>query len=237
MNVRKKYLISTNHKIIGQMYLVVGLISRMLGTSLSLVIRSENYSCKRGVVVGQSMYNALVTCHAFIMIFFFLIPTMLGGFANYLLPLYLTLGDLAFPRVNALSLWLLVPGLLMIVLGCMLDERCGTGWTMYPPLSSKKAHSRVGVDCAIFSLHLARISSLGGALNMITTVVCYCQRGSSVIKHNVYIWSIIVTIVLLGVSLPVLASGITMLLLDRNFGSVFFVPDGGRDPIIFQHLF
>ncbi len=219
------------------MYLVMGLVSRMLRTSLSLVIRSENFSSKRGVVVRQSMYNALVTCHAFIIIFFFLMPTILGGFANYLLPLYMTLGDLAFPRVNALSLWLLIPGLLIIMLRCMYEDGCRTRWTLYPPLSGKRRHSRVGVDCAIFSLHIAGISSLGRAVNMIVTVTCYCQRRSSLMKHNVYIWSIIVTIILLLLSLPVLASGITMLLMDRNFGRVFFVPDGGGDPIMFQHLF
>lgn len=124
---RMNYVKSTNHKIIGQIYLVMGLVSGILRTSLSLVIRSENFSCKRRVVVGQSIYNALVTCHAFIIIFFFLIPTMLGRFANYLLPLYLSVRDLAFPRLNALSLWLLVPRLMMIILRCLYRKGCGTG--------------------------------------------------------------------------------------------------------------
>jgi len=108
---------------------------------------------------------------------------------------------------------------------------------MYPPLSSKAAHDEVAVDCAIFALHLAGVSSLRGAVNITTTVTCFCQRRTSMMKHNVYIWSILVTMALLLVSLPVLARRITMLIIDRNFRSVFFVPDGGGDPIMFQHLF
>lgn len=125
----------------------------------------------------------------------------------------------------------------MMMMGCLYRKGCRTGWTIYPPLSSKVAHDEVAVDCAIFSLHLARVSSLRGAINMTTTVTCFCQRRTSLIKHNVYIWSILVTIALLLVSLPVLARGITILIIDRNFRSVFFVPDRGGDPIIFQHLF
>lgn len=167
------------------------------------------------------------------MIFFFLMPVLIGGFGNYLLPLLLGISDLSLPRLNALSAWLLVPSSICMCIS-MVGGR-GVGWTFYPPLSSG-AYSGWGVDFLMFSLHLAGISRLFGSLNFICTIYG-CFDNTSVSRFSIIVWAYLFTSILLLVSLPVLAAGITMLLFDRNFGASFFDPSGGGDPVLFQHLF
>nr|YP_009533205.1 cytochrome c oxidase subunit I [Cyathocotyle prussica]AYH51390.1 cytochrome c oxidase subunit I [Cyathocotyle prussica] len=226
------WLFTLDHKRIGMIYMVMGLWGGFMGLSLSMLIRL-NYTEPYYNLISPEVYNYIITNHGLAMIFFFLMPVLIGGFGNYLLPLLLGLGDLNLPRLNALSAWLMLPS--AVCLGISMINGAGVGWTFYPPLSSG-GYTGVGADFLMFSLHLAGVSSILGSLNFICTIYS-CMENLIILRLSIVIWAYLFTSILLLISLPVLAAAITMLLFDRNFSSAFFDPLGGGDPVLFQHLF
>ncbi len=228
-----RWLTTTNHKDIGTMYLLFSLTMFFVGGIMALAIRAELF--QPGLqVVNPELFNSLTTMHALIMIFGAIMPGFVG-FANWLIPMMIGAPDMALPRLNNWSFWIL-PFAFTLLLGSLFSVGGGpaSGWTLYAPLSIQGG---IGVDMTILSIHMMGISSVLGAINIVVTVMNMRAPGMDLMKMPLFVWTWVITAFLLIAAMPVLAGAVTMLLTDRHFGTAFFDPAGGGDPVMFQHIF
>ena len=229
-----RWVFTTNHKDIGTLYLLASLIMFFVGGTMALLIRTELF--QPGLqLVEPDFFNSLTTMHGLIMIFGVVMPAW-TGLANWQIPMMVGAPDMALPRMNNWSFWLLPFAFaLMLSTWFMEGGAPGGGWTMYAPLSS--TYGPPSMDMLIFAIHLMGISSIMGAINVIATILNMRAPGMTLMKMPLFVWTWLVTAFLLIAVMPVLAGAVTMLLTDRNFGTSFFEAAGGGDPVMFQHIF
>ena len=235
------WLVTTDHKRIGILYISTALVFFVLAGLMALVFRLQ-LSQANADVLSPDQYNQLITIHGTAMVFLAVVP-LLAGFANYLVPLMIGARDVAFPRLNALSYWLFFLGGVVLMLSFFAKGGAAqAGWTSYPPLSTQAPGN--GQDLWILSLHILTASSLAGAINFIVTIHNTRARGMSWTRMPLFVWSILLYAWLLMAILPTLAAGLTLLLLDRGVSigpwdvqTNFFNPAEGGSPVLYQHAF
>jgi len=229
----KRYLTSTNHKDIGTMYLWFSFAMFLVGGVMALVIRAELF--QPGLqVVNPDFFNQMTSLHGLIMVFGAIMPAFVG-FANWQLPMMIGAPDMAFPRLNNWSFWLLPPAAMLLVASMFMPGgSVAGGWTLYPPLTIQFG---MGMDLVIFAVHILGMSSILGSINIITTILNMRAPGMTLMKMPLFCWTWLITAYLVVAVMPVLAGAVTMLLTDRHFGTHFFNPAGGGDPVLFQHIF
>jgi cytochrome c oxidase subunit 1 len=230
------WLTTVDHKRIGILYVVTSLLFLLLGGILALLMRAQLATPNEHFVTKDS-YNELFTMHGTTMIFLVIVP-LWAGFANFLVPLMIGARDMAFPRLNALSYWLfLLGGIILYSSWFAAGGAPRAGWTGYVPLSEASFTPGNGMDLWILSLHVLTISSLAGAINFLVTIHRMRTPGMSWMRMPLFVWSIEVYAALLVLALPALSAGLTMLLLDRQAGTHFFLPDQGGNAVLYQHVF
>jgi cytochrome c oxidase subunit 1 len=228
------WLTTTDHKRIGILYLFATFLFFLLGGTQALLMRLQLGAADNTLIDAQT-YNGLVTMHGTTMIFLFIVP-VLAGFGNYLVPLMIGARDMAFPRLNALSFWLLLFGGIAFYASLFFAPP-GAGWTSYAPLSDDAYSPGGGIDAWIFLIHLTGISSIVGAINFVATIHNMRAKGMGWGRMPLFVWSILIYSYLLILALPTIAAAVTMLLTDRHFGTSFFEVTGGGNSLLWQHLF
>ena len=230
-----EWLTTVDHKKIGILYIVNSFLFFFAAGILALVIRSE-LAVPGMQFLDHDTYNQAFTMHGTIMLFLFIIPA-LSGFANYIVPLQLGAPDMAFPRINALSFWLLPLGGILIFSGYLFGGAAAEGWTGYAPLTSDRFSPGTGTDLWIIGLALVGTASILGAVNFITTIFKMRAPGMTLFRMPIFVWTVLVTAVLILLATPVLTAGLIALFIDRNYGGSFFDPSVGGNPILWQHIF
>ncbi len=248
----RTYIFSTDHKMIARQFLFLGLFMMVIGGLLAMLIRWELAWPETPVpglgwllretegVLPPEAYNMAFTMHATLMIFFVIMPILAGAFGNFLIPLMIGARDMAFPRLNMLSFWAgALAGVVMLAGFFVPGGHAAAGWTAYAPLSAKATYTGVnwGQNLWLISLFILTISSMMGAINYITTVINMRAPGMTFFRLPLAIWAMFITAILLLLALPVLMSATAMLLFDRILGTHWFLPEGGGEPLLWQHLF
>ncbi|MFP3039532.1 MAG: cbb3-type cytochrome c oxidase subunit I [Candidatus Hodgkinia cicadicola] len=246
-----------DHEVLGKAYILFAVVSGIFGTVLSLLIRAELqkpgiqvfkklanvlYKEESSVDKAKHLYNAAVTAHGLIMIFYMLMPILVNALGYLTLPLLVNVSKLALPKAGVLAFWMLVTSLVLALVslttkGTAVDYASATGWTLYPPLSGKTYHAGTSVDWVIAAVCLACISSLISAAHFIAVIVGGRHKNLKLTQMSLLAWGLLISSILLLATAPVLVSALTMLLMDRTMGTVFFDPKAGGDPALFQHLF
>ena len=250
----RKYIFSTDHKVIGCQFLIMSLTFLLIGGLLAMLIRWQlgwpGTAVPGGTILGEAkapggiilpeFYNSLVTMHGTVMIFFAIMPLLVGVFGNWLIPLHIGAADMAFPRLNMASFWTAVPaGLIMMASFFVTGGAAAAGWTAYAPLSASPELSGVymGQKLWCLSLIVLGFSSLMGAVNYITTIVNMRAPGMKWMRLPLPIWALFITAILVLLAIPVLTGALILLLFDQTIGTTFFLPKDGGQPLMWQHLF
>ena len=228
-----RWLFTTNHKDIGTLYLIFAFVMALIGGIMSLVIRSELW--QPGLQIADPhFFNQMTTVHALVMIFGFAMPGFVG-LANWQIPMMIGAPDMALPRMNNWSFWILPFAATLLLLGLFMPGGGpSAGWTLYPPLS---VQGGIGTDFTLLSIHLLGMSSILGSINIIATILNMRAPGMTLMKMPLFVWTWLITAFLLIAVMPVLAGAVTMLITDRHFGTSFFDAGGGGDPVLWQHVF
>jgi len=248
----RTYVFSSDHKMVARQFLFMGLFMMIIGGLLAMLIRYQLAWPETPVpglgwllrdtegVLPPEAYNMAFTMHATLMIFFVIMPILAGAFGNFCIPLMIGARDMAFPRLNMLSIWMaFLSGAVMLAGFFVPQGHAASGWTAYAPLSAVPAYTGVnwGQNLWLISLFILTLSSLMGAINYITTVINMRAPGMTFFRMPLVVWSLFITAILLLLALPVLMSATAMLLFDRTLGTHWFLPDGGGEPLLWQHLF
>ncbi|KST70310.1 cytochrome c oxidase subunit I [Mastigocoleus testarum] len=228
------FTFNIDHKVIGIQYLVTAFIFYLIGGLMAVAMRAE-LATPDPDVVDPNLYNALMTNHGTIMIFLWIVPSAIGGFGNYLVPLMVGARDMAFPKLNAIAFWLNPPAAALLAASFYFGGGSQSGWTAYPPLSLVTAPT--AQTLWILAIVLVGTSSILGALNFVVTIWKLKVPSMKWDQLPLFCWAILATSVLALLSTPVLAAGLVLLLFDLNFGTSFFKPDGGGNVVLYQHLF
>ncbi len=229
-----RWLFTTNHKDIGTMYLVFSFIMFLIGGGMAMVIRAELF--QPGLqFVEPNFFNQMTTLHGLIMVFGAVMPATVG-LANWLIPMMIGAPDMALPRMNNWSFWILPFAFTLLLLSLGMEGGAPNfGWTFYAPLST--TYAPPSTTFFIFGVHMMGISSIMGAINVIVTVFNMRAPGMTLMKMPLFVWTWLITAFLLVMVMPVLAGAVTMMLTDIHFGTSFFDTAGGGDPVLFQHVF
>ncbi len=230
----KRWLFATNHKDIGTMYLWFSFAMFILGGAFAMIIRAELF--QPGLqLIEPAFFNQMTTMHGLIMVFGAIMPSFVG-LANWLIPMMIGAPDMALPRMNNLSFWILPPTFLLLASTLFMEGGApAAGWTFYAPLST--TYAPPSVTFFIFAIHLLGLSSIMGSINIVATVMNLRAPGMTYMKMPLFVWTWFITAYLLIAVMPVLAGLVTMMLMDVHFGTSFFSAAGGGDPVLFQHIF
>ncbi|MCZ6695537.1 MAG: cbb3-type cytochrome c oxidase subunit I, partial [Acidobacteria bacterium] len=250
----RKYIFSTDHKVIGIQFLLMSLFFMVVGGALAMMVRWQlgypDQPMPLGTLfpenvmpdgyIGPELYNQLFTMHASVMIFLVFIPILSGAFGNFLIPLLIGARDMAYPKLNMLSFWVALPGGLIMAASFFVENGpAATGWTAYPPLSAVPDYTGVtlGQTMWLVSVLFVGTGSIMGAVNYITTIVNMRAPGMTFFRLPLTLWALFITAILQLMATPVLAATLGMLLLDRTLGTHFFAPTGGGQVLLWQHMF
>jgi cytochrome c oxidase subunit 1 len=248
----RTYIFSTDHKQIARQFLFLGLFMMIVGGLLALVVRWQLAWPETAVpglgwiltetegILEPAQYNMAFTMHATIMIFFVVMPILAGAFGNFCIPLMIGARDMAFPFLNMLSFWTTFSAGLLMLAGFFVEGgHAAAGWTSYAPLSSVPQYTGTnwGQNLWCISLFVMGIGSMMGSINYVTTIINMRAPGMKLFRMPLVVWSLFITAILLLLALPVLTSGVAMLLFDRTLGTHWFTPSGGGEPLLWQHLF